>query len=152
VVPLLLRIFTTAMGRVIGIDHGSRRTGLAVTDPGRIIATALDTVRTEDVFERLLAYVATEKVDGFVVGLPVNLDGSDTDATQGVRDFITALRYAFPGQWVETADERFTSSLAQDVLMASGKGRQARRDRSQLDRISATIILQGWLDRQKRKA
>lgn len=140
------------MGRVIGIDHGGKRTGLAVTDPARIIASAMDTVPSSEVLDRLRAYTARESVDGFVVGLPVNLDGSDTDGTAGVRAFIAALTKAFPDHWVETADERFTSSLAQDVLLSSGRGRQARRDKSQLDRISATIILQGWLERQARKA
>ena len=135
------------MPRVIAIDHGLKRTGLAVTDPLRIIATALDTVPTAEVIDHLKKYIATEAVDGFVVGLPVNLDGTPTDATAHVQDFIVRLRKAFPTQWVETADERFTSRMAQQVLLQSGKGRMARRDKGQLDRISATIILQGWLAR-----
>jgi putative Holliday junction resolvase len=133
------------MPRVIAIDHGLKRTGLAVTDPLRIIATALDTVPTTELFGYLKAYVAREQVDGFVVGLPVNLDGRATDATAAVEEFIGHLRRAFPGQWVQPVDERFTSRMAQQTLMASGKGRMARRDKGQLDRISATIILQSWL-------
>ncbi|MDX9750581.1 MAG: Holliday junction resolvase RuvX [Flavobacteriales bacterium] len=136
------------MPRVIAIDHGAKRTGLAVTDPLRIIATALGTVPTAEVLAYLRRYLASEAVDGFVVGLPVNLDGTPTDATPHVQAFIGELRKAFPGQWVETADERFTSRMAQQVLVQSGKGRMARRDKGQLDRISATIILQGWLDRR----
>lgn len=135
------------MPRVIAIDHGQKRTGLAVTDPLRIIATALDTVPTAEVFDHLKRYVAKEAVDGFVVGLPVNLDGTPTDATPHVQAFIGQLRRTFPEKWVETADERFTSRMAQEVLLQSGKGRMARRDKGQLDRISATIILQGWLGR-----
>lgn len=138
------------MPRVIAIDHGLKRTGLAVTDPLRIIATALDTVPTPELFTFLKAYVAREQVDGFVVGLPKNLDGRPTDATPHVQEFIAHLRRAFPTQWVETLDERFTSRMAQQTLLASGKGRMARRDKGQLDRISATILLQGWLEAHPR--
>lgn len=138
------------MPRVIAIDHGLKRTGLAVTDPLRIIATALDTVPTPELFTFLKAYVAREQVDGFVVGLPKNLDGRPTDATPHVQEFIGHLRRAFPTQWVETLDERFTSRMAQQTLLASGKGRMARRDKGQLDRISATILLQGWLEAHPR--
>jgi putative holliday junction resolvase len=134
------------MPRVIAIDHGLKRTGLAVTDPLRIIATALDTVPTTELFTYLKGYVAREEVDGFVVGLPMNLDGRPTDATPHVQEFIGHLRKAFPTKWVETADERFTSRMAQQTLLASGKGRMARREKGQLDRISATILLQGWME------
>ncbi|MCB0785742.1 MAG: Holliday junction resolvase RuvX [Flavobacteriales bacterium] len=136
------------MGRVLAIDHGRKRTGLAVTDPLRIIASALDTVPTAEVLAYLNAYLAREEVDGFVVGLPMGLDGRPTDATAGVEAFLKQLRKAFPGKWVETADERFTSSLAKQAVLQSGIGRMARRDKAQLDRISATIILQDWLSRK----
>ena len=136
------------MGRVLAIDHGRKRTGLAVTDPLRIIASALDTVPTADVISYLKAYLAREEVDGFVVGLPMGLDGRPTDATAGVEAFLKQLRKAFPGKWVETVDERFTSSLAKQAVLQSGIGRMARRDKAQLDRISATIILQDWLTRK----
>lgn len=134
------------MPRVLAIDHGSKRTGLAVTDPLRIIATALDTVETCDLLAYLKAYCAKEQVDGFVIGLPTDLSGRPTDATPGVQAFITILKKEFPDQWVEAVDERFTSSMAQQILLASGKGRMARREKGQLDRISATIILQGWME------
>ena len=136
------------MGRVLAIDHGRKRTGLAVTDPLRIIASALDTVPTADVISYLKAYLAREEVDGFVVGLPMGLDGRPTDATAGVEAFLKQLRKAFPGKWVETVDERFTSSLAKQAVLQSGIGRKARRDKAQLDRISATIMLQDWLTRK----
>ena len=136
------------MGRVLAIDHGRKRTGLAVTDPLRIIASALDTVPTAEVLTYLKAYLAREEVDGFVVGLPMGLDGKPTDATAGVEAFLKQLRKAFPGKWVETVDERFTSSLAKQAVLQSGIGRKARRDKAQLDRISATIILQDWLTRK----
>jgi len=136
------------MGRVLAIDHGRKRTGLAVTDPLRIIASALDTVPTAEVIAYLKAYLAREEVDGFVVGLPMGLDGRPTDATAGVEAFLKQLRKAFPGKWIETVDERFTSSLAKQAVLQSGIGRKARRDKAQLDRISATIILQDWLSRK----
>lgn len=138
------------MGRVIGIDYGTKRTGLAATDPLRIIASALDTVPTPDVLHRLKEEAVRSAVDGFVVGLPLGLDGKETDATGPVRRFIVELERAFPGRWVETVDERFTSRIAERTLRQSGKGRQSRRDKSQLDRISATLILQGWLERRTR--
>lgn len=135
------------MPRVIAIDFGLKRTGLAVTDPLRIIATALDTVESSKLMDYLKAYATKEKVDGFVVGLPTNLDGSTTDITANVHAFVQALRAVFPDKFVETVDERFTSRMAQQTLLASGKGRMARREKGQVDRISATIILQGWMSK-----
>ena len=128
-------------------DH---RTGLAVTDTSRIIASALDTVPTKEVLTYLERYLAKEPVDGFVIGLPMKLNNTATDATPHVLRFIEELKKRFPKQWVDTVDERFTSSIAQQTLMASGKGRMARRDKGALDRISATIILQSWMERQAR--
>lgn len=136
------------MPRVIAIDFGLKRTGLAVTDPLRIIASALETVESKELMAFLIDYCAREQVDGFVIGLPVNLDGSDTDVTPNVRLLADALRTRFPAHFVQLADERFTSKLAQQTLLDSGKGRMARREKGQLDRISATIILQDWLARQ----
>lgn len=136
------------MPRVVAIDFGLKRTGLAVTDPLRIIATVLDTVGSAELMDYLKAYAAREEVDGFVVGLPTNLDGSATGITANVHAFVHALRAAFPDKFVETMDERFTSRMAQRTLLQSGKGRMARREKGQLDRISATIILQDWLARR----
>ncbi|MBL0126947.1 MAG: Holliday junction resolvase RuvX [Flavobacteriales bacterium] len=135
------------MPRVIAIDHGSKRTGLAVTDTLRIIASALETVETVKLLDYLKAYVAKEKVDGFVIGLPTNLDGTATDGTAGAIAFTEQLKKAFPDKWVEQVDERFTSRMAQQTLLMSGKGRMARREKGQIDRISATIILQSWLSK-----
>lgn len=138
------------MPRILAIDHGSKRTGLAVTDSAQLIASALDTVPTEAAIEYLKTYVAREQVEGFVVGLPVDLQGRPTNATPGVLTFIGHLKRACPKQWVETVDERFSSSLAQQALNQSGKGRMARREKGQLDRISATILLQDFLARRGR--
>lgn len=136
------------MPRVIAIDFGLKRTGLAVTDPLRIIATALETVESVTLMSYLKSYVAKEAVDGFVVGLPMNLNGSATDITPNVLAFVEALKKTFPSLWVETVDERFTSRMAERTLQESGKGRMAKREKGQLDRISATIILQGWMERK----
>ncbi|HRH36814.1 MAG TPA: Holliday junction resolvase RuvX [Flavobacteriales bacterium] len=135
------------MPRVLAIDFGLKRTGLAVTDPLRIIATALDTVDSRELMSYLKTYTSKEKVDGFVIGMPKNLDGSTTDITANVHALVAELKKQLPGKFVETVDERFTSRIAQQTLMASGKGRMARREKGQLDRISATIILQSWMDR-----
>jgi putative Holliday junction resolvase len=134
------------MPRVIAIDFGLKRTGLAVTDPLRIIATALVTVPSEELLDHLRSYLAKEQVDGFVVGLPKHLDGKPMDIAANVHALVEVLQKTFPQCWVETVDERFTSSMAQQTLLTSGKGRMARREKGQLDRISATIILQGWLE------
>lgn len=139
------------MPRVIAIDFGLKRTGLAVTDPARIIASALDTVPSAELMAYLQRYTAKEVVDGFVVGLPCNLDGTPTDITPNVHLFVSALKQALPKQWVETMDERFTSTLAQRTMLESGIGRMARRDKGTVDRISATILLQNWLDRARYK-
>ncbi|MGV3636248.1 MAG: Holliday junction resolvase RuvX [Flavobacteriales bacterium] len=134
------------MPRVIAIDFGLERTGLAVTDPLRIIATALATVPSRELMDHLRRYLAQEQVDGFVVGLPRHLDGAPMDIAANVQALVEALKSTFPQCWVETVDERFTSTMAQQTLLSSGKGRMARREKGQLDRISATIILQGWLE------
>lgn len=135
--------------RVLAIDFGLKRTGLAVTDPARIIASALDTVPSAELMAYLKRYVAKEAVEGFVVGLPCNLDGTPTDITPNVLLFVDALKQTFPKMWVETVDERFTSIIAQRTMLQSGIGRMARRDKGTVDRISATIILQGWMDRSR---
>ncbi|MFT3886083.1 MAG: Holliday junction resolvase RuvX [Flavobacteriales bacterium] len=137
------------MSRIIAIDHGTKRTGLAVTDPAGIIASALDTVPSAELFGYLQRYLAKEAVQGFVVGMPCNLDGTPTDATPHVMRFIAELKGRFVRQWVETVDERFTSVMAQRTMLESGIGRMARRDKGMLDRISATILLQGWMERKR---
>lgn len=134
---------------VLAIDFGLKRTGLAVTDPARIIASALDTVPSAELMAYLKRYVAKEAVEGFVVGLPCNLDGSPTDITKNVLLLVSALKQAFPEMWVETVDERFTSTIAQRTMLQSGIGKMARRNKGTVDRISATIILQSWMDKSR---
>lgn len=133
--------------RILAIDFGLKRTGLAVTDPAQIIASALATVPSEELMGYLKRYVAKEPVEGFVVGLPRNLDGTPTDITANTELFIAELKRQLPKQWVEAVDERFTSVLAQRAVLASGIGKMARRNKGVVDRISAVLILQGWMDR-----
>jgi putative holliday junction resolvase len=132
------------------MDVGSKRTGLAVTDTLRLIASALATVDTRELVPYLKRYLAAEVVDGFVVGLPMGLDAQATDGTAHAQAQARQLEQHFPGTWVELVDERYTSRLAQATLLASGKRRMARRDKGVLDRVSATILLQDWLRRQER--
>ena len=133
------------MGRVLCIDYGLKRCGLAVTDPERIIATALATVDAHTLVDYLRAYISREVVDTIVVGLPRNLDGSDTDATQPVRHFAGRLRRAFPAIPVVFADEQYSSVMAARALSEMGLGRKRRRDKGLIDRTAATLILQDYL-------
>lgn len=143
-----MNLLANVLMRILAIDFGLKRTGLAVTDPAGIIASALDTVPSVELMDYLERYLAKEAVAGFVVGLPVNLDGTPTDITPNVLLFVAELKKRFPKQWVETVDERFTSTLAKRAMLASGIGKEARRNKGTVDRISATIMLQGWMERR----
>ncbi len=133
------------MGRILAIDYGGKRTGLAVTDPNRIIATALTTVESKDVISFLKNYLAKEQVDCFVVGEPKRLDGKPTDATNLVLGFIESLKKVFPAIPVMKVDERFTSKMAAQTLFAGNYKKKDRQQKENLDKISATLILQSYL-------
>lgn len=136
------------MGRILSIDYGTKRTGIAVTDPLRIIATALTTVSSPELIPFLKTYFQNEKVDEVVIGLPKQLNNTDSAHAPLVREFVALFQETFPIP-ITTWDERFTTSMAQQVLLQSGKGKMARREKGQLDRISATIILQEYMSRRK---
>lgn len=138
------------MGRILAIDYGLKRCGLAVTDPQRIIASPLDTVPAENILPFLDAYFRREQVDILVVGLPVNTDGRDTQSTGSVRAFIDQLRKRYPELEVHTEDERFTSKIAFQAMIAGGVRKKDRRDKAMVDKLSATIILQSFLERTGR--
>lgn len=129
----------------MGIDYGSKRTGIAVTDPLKIIAQPLQTVDTAVLHIFLSDYLKTETIEAFVVGMPTNLKGQDTHATQPVKQFIEALKNAYPNIPVFTIDERFTSSEAQNALINSGLGKQKRSEKGLLDSMAASIILQTYM-------
>ena len=135
------------MGRVLAIDYGVRRNGLAVTDPLQIIPGGLTTVDTPQVLAYLKNYLSKEKVERFVVGLPKQTNGRDSDNLPRVRAFVAQLQKTFPTVPVEMWDERYTSVLAQRTILESGIGKMARRNKALVDEVSATIILQGWMER-----
>lgn len=137
------------MARIIAIDYGTKRTGIAVTDPLQIIATALDTVRSHQLIDFLKRYAATEAVESFVVGMPRKLDNTDTNNTPHVKGFIKQLKKAFPETPVYEHDERFTSSMALQTMISMGTKKSDRQDKSNIDKMSATIILQSYLTTKK---
>ncbi len=138
------------MGRILAIDYGGKRTGLAVTDPLQIIATALDAVESKDVIPYLKQYLSKEQVECIVVGEPKNLDDSPTHATPLVEAFITSLKKNFPTIPVKRWNEQFTSKMALQALVTGDFKKKDRRKKENLDKISATLILQEYLQSTKR--
>ena len=136
------------MDRLIGIDYGKRRTGLAASDPLGIFASALDTVDSTKLIDYLKNYAKNERIVRFVVGYPVNLDGRPAEAQAHVDAFLKTLAQAFPDVPVSLEDERFTSVLAHRVLIDGGMKASDRRNKAEVDKVSAAIILQGYMDRQ----
>lgn len=134
------------MGRILAIDFGLKRTGIAVTDPLQIIANGLDTVPTHTLLAFLNSYFEKEIVDLVVIGMPKNLDNTDTDSTAEVRIFIKSFRKKFPLVPLVEHDERFTSKLAMQAMIAGGMSKKDRREKGTVDRVSATIILQSYLE------
>ena len=135
------------MGRILAIDYGLKRTGLAVTDPLRIIATGLTTIESRELMSYLQAYFKKEAVDLILIGWPTNWDDTPTDATPLVEKCIAKLNKSFPHLPVEKVDERFTSKMAQSAMLEMGLKKKDRQDKSLVDRIAATIMLQEYLQR-----
>ena len=138
------------MDRIIGIDYGRRRTGLAASDPLGIFASALDTVDSTKLIDYLKKYAEKERIVHFVVGYPVNMDGKPSEAQADVDVFLKQLAKAFPGIPVTKEDERFTSVLAHRAMIDGGMKYKDRRNKASVDKIAAAIILQGYLDRNNR--
>ncbi len=135
------------MARIMAVDYGIKRVGLAVTDPLQIISSALDTIPTEKVLDFIKKYCSEEEVEHFVVGEPTHADGNPTYLTPLVHKFIEELNKAFPNIPVSTWDERYTSVEAKRVILAAGFKKKQRQDKALVDRISAAIILQEYMDR-----
>ena len=133
------------MGRIIAIDYGLKRTGLAVTDPGKIIATGLTTVESAQLIPFLKKYLLAEEVELFLLGEPKNLNATDTHATPLVNRFLTELQKHFPLIPVKRIDERFTSKMAVRTMIDSGLKKKDRQNKKLVDEIAATIMLQGYL-------
>jgi putative Holliday junction resolvase len=140
------------MGRILGIDYGNKRIGIAITDPLQIFASPLTTVRNEEFDSYLAEYMKKEPVDAFVVGYPVQLNNKPSDSVKYINPFIRGLEKSFPGKPIHLVDERFTSGMAMRTMIEGGVGKKDRQNKGMVDRISASIILQSFLDkRQKTK-
>ena len=137
------------MDRFIGIDYGRKRTGVATSDPLGIFASALDTIDSTKLIDYLKKYAISERILRFVVGYPVNMDGRPSEARADVDVFLKSLAKAFPDTPVTLEDERFTSVLAHQVMIDGGMKASQRKDKSSVDKISAAIILQSYLDRTR---
>ncbi len=134
------------MGRILAIDFGLKRTGLAVTDTLQIIATSLDTVETLQLIAFLKSYFLKEQVDEVVIGMPKQMSNQDSQIAPQVRQFIEKFRIAFPTKPIVEVDERFTTVLAHRAMIEGGMKKKDRRVKGNVDKISATIILQNYLE------
>ncbi len=134
------------MARVLAIDFGLKRVGVAVTDELQIVANPLDTIPNSEIFEFLKKYLSTENVECIVVGLPKKLNNEGTHATSHVYSFKNKLTQLYPEMKIELHDERFTSKMAMDAMIAGGMKKKDRRKKENLDKISASIILQSYLE------
>ena len=134
------------MAKALGIDYGKKRIGIAISDDTQIIASPLCTVRTAEVFTFLKELLAKEEVNCIVVGEPKNLDGSPTDSTKHTAGFVAKLTKKHPDISIKSIDERFTSKMAKQSILAAGTKKMKRRDKAVVDKVSAAIILQSFLD------
>jgi putative Holliday junction resolvase len=134
------------MPRILALDYGKKRTGVAVTDPLQIIATGLATVDTNELIGYLKKYMLTEPVEKVIVGYPLNLDESPTDATPLVDKFIGKFQHVFPRLPIEKADERLTSKLASAAISGMGLKKKARERKDLIDTVAAVLILQEYLE------
>lgn len=137
------------MARILAIDYGAKRTGVAVTDPLGIIAQPLETVSTSELMAFLKTYTQKESVERIIVGLPKQMDGTASENFSRIEPFVKRLGKEIPEIPVEYYDERFTSVLAHRAMIDGGVRKMDRRDKAMVDRISAAIILQGWMDSKK---
>ena len=135
------------MPRILSIDYGSKRTGLAVTDPLKIIASGLRTVETPKLMPFLKDYLAKEEVELIIIGMPVNWDDTDTHATPLVKKFIKEFKKVFPQIPIKEVDERFTSKMASQAMLEMGLKKKQRQNKALVDEIAATIMLQEYLNR-----
>ena len=139
------------MARILSVDYGKKRTGLAVTDPLQLIAGGLATVSTSELFEYLQQYIAREPVERIVIGEPRQPNGEPSENLARVQQFVNRWRKAVPQVPIEYYDERFTSVLAHQAMIDGGLKKKARRDNALVDEISATIILQNYMESRRMK-
>ena len=139
------------MGRIIGVDYGLKRIGLAVTDPLQIFASPLITVNQEEFYSYINDYMKENEVEAFVIGYPVQMNNKPSESVIYINPFIKKLKKTFPGKYIYLADERFTSQMALKTMIAGGVKKKDRQDKSMVDKISASIILQSYLDTRSNK-
>ena len=137
------------MGRILAIDYGRKRVGLAVTDPGQIIATRLTTVPSHTIWDFLKEYFQKENVESVVVGYPKQMNNEASEAVRYINPFLKKFQKIYPGLKLEILDERFTSKMAFQTMIDGGLKKQKRRDKALVDAISATIILQSYLEQKR---
>ncbi len=137
------------MGRIIAFDYGTKRIGIAVTDPLQIIATALETVHPKDIVDYLKKYMLNESIESFVVGEPRQMDGSASQSLPHVKGFVTTLKKNFPGIPIHMIDERFTSKMASAAIAGSGMKKSDRQSKGLIDTVSAVIILQSYMQQRE---
>ncbi len=136
------------MGRIMAFDYGNKRIGIAVTDTLQIIASPLDTIHPKDIFAFIDKYLVNEQVEAFVLGMPVHLDGNPTDSTSHVVGFSRQLYKKYPNIPIHLVDERFTSRMALQSMIASGVSKKDRATKGNIDKVSATIILQSYMEQK----
>jgi putative Holliday junction resolvase len=137
------------MGRILGIDYGKKRIGLAVTDPLKMFASPLETINIQEFDDFINEYLKSEDVDAFVIGYPVQMNNKPSESVKYIDPFIRNIKKRFPGKELHLIDERFTSKIALRTMIDGGVKKEKRQDKSMVDKISASIILQSYLDRKK---
>ena len=131
--------------RLMAFDYGTKRIGIAVTDPLQIIATGLDTIHPNAIIEYLKKYMQTEQIERFIVGEPKQMDNTPSQSAQHVKGFVNLLKKQFPDIPITMLDERFTSKMATAAILASGRNKKDRQDKGLVDTVSATILLQSYM-------
>lgn len=145
----LICTFVPTMSRILAIDYGRKRTGIAVTDPMQIIANGLTTVSTHQLMDFLLNYIKQEPVERIIIGHPKQMNNEDSENMKNIIPFMNRLKKLLPDMPVELVDERFTSVLAHQAMLAGGLKKKDRQNKALVDEISATIILQSYLESKK---
>jgi putative holliday junction resolvase len=139
------------MGRILAIDYGRKRVGLAVSDPQQIIANKLATITTHSIWDFLLTYFKNEKVDEVVIGYPMQMNNTASEAVVYINPFIKKFKEKYPGIPLEVIDERFTSKMAFQTMIDGGVKKAGRRNKAMVDAISATIILQSYMEQKRNR-
>lgn len=147
--PYLICTFATRMSRILAIDYGRKRTGIAVSDPLQLIANGLTTVPTHQLMDFLLTYIRQEKVERILIGHPKQMNNEESENMKHIIPFMNRLKKLLPDMAVELVDERFTSVLAHQAMLAGGLKKKDRQNKALVDEISATIILQSYMESKR---